>query len=242
MTYSPQKGWSTTKAFKGPRPSIESLAVQYQYAAGQSVTMTIDHEDANLATLSVSLDGADDGNNDADADGQPHPDSDVWSLSGSDIALSLYTHPLLRHCADNFPEQYKWMRENIPIMEAKGTWKAVLESYTHVGGGHDIVRKVLNAMMNGMDSYRKSTWVLKRTRTVASSKEGEIAMYGINWIFDYNTMISSEGLPSSLRFGLDTNLEWLKSTPSISINGTKMTVENTYEGADDFNDDFYTRA
>ena len=133
------------------------------------------------------------------------------------------------------------MRKSLKAIEANQTWVEVIQAYTYQGVQHDEVREILYMMMNGTSSYRKSTWVLKRTRTVSNSKEGTIAMGNVNRIFTYADMINMEGLPYSMRFGIDTSLEWLKATPTVTMNGNKLVVENEYTGAD-WDEHIYYRA
>ena len=241
-SYSPSRGWTTSRMFRGPMGSIESLAFAFQQSMGAVVTLSVAPEDAGLGTLTVNLDSANDGNNEAASNGEPQAESDQWTLSGQDIELSIWSHPTVKALADNCSAEYMWLRKSIKAVKDNGTWLEVLNAYTATGGCHDDVKDIFKLMMNGVESFRDSAYTLRRSRTINSQNEGIISIANVNKVFSLTQLQELEGLPTSLIFGLDSSLEWLKSTPSLSYAGNKMSCENEYTGALDWSPKLYSNA
>ena len=118
----------------------------------------------------------------------------------------------------------------------------MLNAYTATGGCHDDVKDIFKLMMNGVESFRDSAYTLRRSRTINSQNEGIISIANVNKVFSLTQLQELEGLPTSLIFGLDPALEWLKSTPSLSYAGNKMSCENEYTGALDWSPKLYSNA
>ena len=248
MQYSPRKGWHTTKKFRGPKNQIESMAVWLQNSGYRnSITMQVDPEEgAGIATLVIEYDDAQDGNNKPNPQtNEPKHDSDNWQVAGSSIEKSLWSHNQTQNLATNWSTNYAWLRREVKAcQDGSHEWLTVLNTaeQSATTDGDQLAIDLFRLWMNGTEAYRYSVWELKRTRTVGVVKQGLLSMANINRILSYNDMVNYEQLPTNLQFAIDTDLVWLKDTPSVTYDNNKLQISNSFTGAESFSNLLYYNA
>ena len=121
--WEPGKGWKATRTFEGEEAMIQSLANNYIANAGQFVRVDIKPKPPNLATMTVTFDGVQDGNRpQAEANGDPVADSDSFSLNGADSEKSIWSHSSVSALAEADHAGYQYLRTKVTEAEKDGTW------------------------------------------------------------------------------------------------------------------------
>ena len=242
-SYDPQKGWKATRVFEGDESYIQSLANSLVQSAPQYINVQIKPKPPGLATLTVTYDGIRDGSEPAaESDGQPTPDADSWSLTGSDYEKDLWSHSSIVSLAENHSGDYTWLRQNVALARKNNDWNDTIQSWNSVNFTNSATTLSLFKMFrDGVEAYTISQFVLKRQRGISHVAQGVVSVAYIGYQFTSGQMVAYEGLPSVLNFGLPSGGAWIKRTPSIEFDAItgKMSVSNEYWHADDWNTILY---
>ena len=245
-TWEPGKGWKANRVFEGPEAMIQSMANNIIATSGRFVRVDVKPKPPGLATLTVSFDGIADGNQpDADANGEPVPDADSWSLSGSDSEKSIWSHSSVTALAAADPDGWQYLRTKVTEAEKDGTWVNIINAwdanqFTNATTSDDALT-IFRALRDGVESYTVSTYILRRSRGISSASQGQVSVNYVGYTFTTAQLIAFEGLPTALNFGLPTTGKWLKRTPSIQFDAVtgKMSVDGEFWWAEDWNTQLY---
>ena len=207
---------------------IQSLANNYIANAGRFVRVDIKPKPPNLATMTVTFDGVQDGNRpQAEANGDPVADSDSFSLNGADSEKSIWSHSSVSALAEADHAGYQYLRTKVTEAEKDGTWVNIIDAWDSAqfvdSSSSDDALVIFKALRDGVESYTVSTYILRRTRGISSAAQGQVSVDYIGYTFTNEQLISYEGLPTALNFGLPSTGRWLKRTPSI--NSTQRPVK-----------------
>jgi hypothetical protein len=237
-TYTPAKGWKTSRKWQGPESSINALAAQLVYENGSFVNITIAAKEAGLAELTATFDDLQDGNeSEAEASGEPASDNDQWSLNGNDYEKDIWSHPTISALATGANKaDYDWLRKNLPPIQKNGTWQDVLDVWdSYTWADSSTTRSIFEMFRDGVEAYSVSQYVLRRSRSIRSQAQGQISVGYVGYQFTEAQLRTHEGLPTSLRFALPSSGTWIKRTPSVTFDGNKITVDNEFWHAEDWN-------
>jgi len=236
-TYTPQKGWKTSRKWQGPENAINALAATLVAESGSFVNITISPREAGLAELSATFDDLQDGNEPAaESSGEPYADNDQWSLQGNDYEKDIWSHPSVSALATTAKGDYDWLRKNLPPIQKNGTWQDILDvwdSYTWVDSV--TTKNLFKMFRDGVEAYSVSQYVLRRSRTIRNAAQGTVSVGHVGYQFTISDLQSHEGLPGTLKFAMPSGGTWIKRTPSVTFDGNKISVENEFWHADDWN-------
>ena len=242
VTFTPKGGWKTQRKWQGPRVSIEQMAAAYVAAYGQTINLTIEPLEPNLATLSVTFDKLEgDPPPEAKSDGSKEEETASWTLAGQNMELSLWTHQSVKDLAENCSDSYAWLRKNLKIVQDKGTWTEVLAAWPTTGSCDTKAKDIFKLFRDGVESYQHSAYVIRRSALIRNDAQGEVATGNINKVFTKAQLQSLEGMPTSLAFAVP-DIKWLKGTPTVTYQNNKLTAENEWIGADDWSSIIYSEA
>jgi len=242
-TYDPSTGWKASRVFEGELDHMQAMANSIVASSPKHVRVTVQPREGGLATLTVTFDGIADGSKPAQqSDGQPTPDSDNWSLTGSDYEKDIWSHPSIIALSTSAASDYNWLRKNLPPIQKNGTWQDVIDawhSYTWQDSATTL--SIFKMFRDGVEAYSISQFVLRRNRGISSAAQGQVSVGYVGYQFTKAQLESIEGLPVALDFGLPSTGTWLKRTPSISFDAVtgKMQADNEYWHADDWNNILY---
>ena len=246
--WSPNKGWTTSRKWVGESAAITSLAASIQAEQGAFVSMSVSPQDAGTAHLTVTLDDLQDGAEAAaQSNGEPEPDLDTWTLQGNDYEKDIWSHPSIRALATSAPDDYNWLRKNLPPIQKNGTWKDVIDAWyttlgsTGAGTWNDAATtlSIFKMFRDGIESWSLSQFVLRRSRTIKSRSQGTLSVSNVGKQFTVAQLQAFEGLPLALKFATPTSGTWIKRTPSVSYDGNKITCEGEFWHADDWHYTLY---
>jgi hypothetical protein len=242
VNYTPKTGWKTNKVYEGPYTSLQQMAAAFVAAYGVVVTVNLEHVLPNRGKLTVTFDRLEgDEPPEQNNDGTPQEEQASWSLTGQNMELSLWTHPIVKDLANNCTTQYSFLRKNLKIIESKGTFTEVLAAMPYNTDCEKNAVEVLKLFRDGVSSYQHSAYVLRRNAVLRNDAQGQIATGNVNKIYTTASLKTLEGLPNALSFAVP-NLQWLKSAPTISYQGSKLTADNEWVGADSWSTLLYAYA
>lgn len=304
LSYTPANGWVSAKQYVGTNDEIRALASQIKAektddAAGTppAVSLTVTPLEGGLSTLDVSYDD----------DIGTGAEFTQWSLQASDHEKNIWTHPTLRSLHNLCPDEYAWLRENVPLLQEKGTFDANLKAWscdlaanlhqhamrwnkknnwtattpptqnddeddqyevgsfwvapsldrsfvcanasyglavwTELGTACCTAGKaILTMFRDGIESYIISQYVLRKTITLPTSSKDVYALANVNKRVSVAEMTSKEGVPAGLKFAMPDYGEWLKKAPQVDYQRNKMTINQEYWHAEDWNNYIYQPA
>lgn len=304
LSYTPANGWVSAKQYVGTDEEIRALASQIKAektddAAGTppAVSLTVTPLEGGLSTLDVSYDD----------DIGTGAEFTQWALQASDHEKNIWTHPTLRSLHNLCPDEYAWLRENVPLLQEKGTFDAVLKAwgcdladnlfdhevlwdkknnwtatvvptvnddinYGYVIGSFWVSpnldrsfvctdnasgaalwaelgrhcctagKAILTMFRDGIESYIISQYVLRKTITLPTSSKDVYALANVNKRVSVAEMSSKEGVPAGLKFAMPDYGEWLKKAPQVDYQRNKMTINQEYWHAEDWNNYIYQPA
>lgn len=246
-TWEPGKGWKATRTWEGDEQMIQSMANNIIATSGRFVRCDIKPKPPGLATLTVSFDGIADGNQpSADPNtNEPVADADAWSLNGTDSERDIWSHESMRNLASNDPDGWHYLRTKATEASKDGTWVNHINAWDAAEfvdqATSDNALNIFRMLQSGVEAYFVSQFVLQRSRGISSASQGQVATDYVGYQFTAAQLISSEGLPSALNFGLPATGSWIKRTPSIQFDAVtgKMSVTNEYWHAYDWNNILY---
>ena len=242
INYTPKGGWKTSRKWKGPRDGIQSMAVSYVREFGNTINVSIEPLEPDLATLTITFDRLEgDPPPEAQEDGTKEEETASWTLTGQNMELSLWTHPQVKDLAENCPVSYSYLRKNLKIVQDKGTWTEVLAAWQENDDCDTKGKTVMKLFRDGITSYQHSAYVIRRSAIIRNDAQGTIATGNVNSIFTKAQLQSLEGMPSTLSFAVP-DIKWLKGAPTISLQNNKLTAENEWVGADDWSTYIYYNA
>ena len=231
--YDGAKGWVTSRRWRGTIDAVNSQAANLVREFGSRCNLTVNPDEAGLATLSASFDGVQDGEKKETKDtGEPVADSESWTLAGNDLSKSIYSSPALTTLLADYPADYDWLRVNIPIVKKNGTWQQVYAALTGAEAGGTL-KPIFKLFMDGVEEFSVSQFVLKLQRTIASGSKGRVSLANAGRQFTTAELISAEGVPSDLLFAVPDGA-WLKRTPTISYDGQKLSFDVEWWHADEW--------
>ena len=238
--YSPAKGWSTGRKWQGTEVAINALAAQLIAEGSDNINLTISPLDAGLATLAVTFDDLQDGDEpQAEASGEPVADNDTWTLQGNDFEKDIWSHPIVADLANTCPDEYDWLRKNLTAVQKNGTFKDVLDAYTGTTACDLKVKEIFKMFRDGVEAYSVSQYVLRRSRVIKSKAAGELSVDNVGEQFTLTQLRAVEGVPATLVFALPADGAWIKRTPTVNYDGNKISVENEYWHADSWHETLY---
>jgi len=100
---------------------------------------------------------------------------------------------------------------------------------------------IITYLRDGVEAFIVSQYVLRKSITMPTSTEDIYALQNVNKRLTPWMMENKEGVPAGLKFALPDYGEWLKKAPSITYERNKMTIEQEYWHAEDWNDYIYIR-
>ena len=125
-SFSPSAGWAKSYRWVGRHKDVVSKAYKIknektdeESGAPPAVNLTITPLGGGMSALDVSYDDGAASDN----------DSVAWDLQSADYEKDIWTHPLFQNLFATCPEDYKWLRENLPIIKEKGTFQAVEDAW-----------------------------------------------------------------------------------------------------------------
>ena len=101
---------------------------------------------------------------------------------------------------------------------------------------------ILTYFRDGIEAFIISQYVLRKSITMPTSSKDIYGLQNVNKLVTPWQMSNKEGVPAGLKFALPDYGEWLKKAPSVSYERNKMTIEQEYWHAEDWNDYIYARA
>ena len=242
-TWDPRSGWKSSRVFEGDETMIQSMANNIVSAAGQFVRVDVKPKPPNLATLTINYDGIADGNKpSADSQGEPVPDADSWSLQGTDSERDIWSHSSITSLASTDPNGWSVLRKKVAEAQKNANWQDIIDAWdSSQFSDSDYVLDIFKMLRDGVEAYSVSQFVLQRDRGISSAAQGTISVSYVGYQFTAAQLISFEGLPATLSFGLPSTGSWIKRTPSIQYDAVtgKMSVSNSYWHAYDWNSILY---
>jgi hypothetical protein len=103
-------------------------------------------------------------------------------------------------------------------------------------------KAILTMFRDGIESYIISQYVLRKTITLPTSSKDIYALANVNKRVSVAEMTSKEGLPEGLKFAMPDYGEWLKKAPQVDYARNKMTINQEYWHAEDWNNYIYLPA
>ena len=244
--WEPGKGWKATRVFEGDESMIQSMANNIIASAGQFVRVDVKPKPPNLAVMTVTYDGVQDGDLPAaDSNGEPVPDADSWSLNGTDSERDIWSHSSLTALANTDPSGWHYLRTKVTEAQKDGTWQNIVSAWDSNEfidtATSDDALAIFKMLRDGVEAYSVSQFVLSRNRGISSAAQGVVSVGYVGYQFTSAQLQAHEGLPFALNFGLPSTGSWIKRTPSIQFDAVsgKMSVSNEYWHAYDWNDILY---
>jgi len=118
----------------------------------------------------------------------------------------------------------------------KGTW-------VELGSACCAATKIiLSYFRDGIEAYIISQYVLRKTIVMPTSTKDIYGLANVNKRLTPWMMENKEGTPAGLKFAMPDYGEWLKKAPNVQYQRNKMTIEQEYWHAEDWNDYIYARA
>lgn len=222
--YDGSKGWITSRRWQGTIDAVNSHAANLVREFGSKCSLSIQPSAAGLATISASFDSIQDGANPAEAEaGNPVTDSESWTLTGNDLSKSIFASPPLLALLFLYPDDYEWLRVNLPIAKKNGTWQSIYAALTgnEAGGA---LKPIFRIFMDGAEEYSISQFVLKLSRSFSSSAAGQVSLDNAGRQYSTAELIAQENVPADLIFALPEGA-WLKRTPTIGYDGSKTSFD-----------------
>ena len=244
--WEPAKGWKATRVFEGDEAMIQSMANNIIASSGQFVRVDIKPKAPNLAVMTVTFDGVQDGDQPvAEANGEPVADADSWSLNGTDSERDIWSHSSLTSLAETDPNGWHYLRTKVTHAQKEGMWQNMINAwdssqYLDTATSDDALA-IFKMLRDGVEAYSVSQFVLSRNRGIRSAAQGTVSVSYVGYQFTAAQLQTHEGLPSALNFGLPSTGSWIKRTPSIQFDAVtgKMSVSNEYWHAYDWNSILY---
>ena len=228
-----KRGWTTTEKLRGEYSSICAFAMQ-QLGAYSSIN--ISPEEGGLASLTLTLDGADPAappKNPDPQSGAPVPDSEIWEMKGNDLTKDVWSHKRLKNLNST---DYLWLRENVKTAAEKGTWYAIEAAIT---SGE--LKKMFRLFMDGIENYSVAQYVLTRQLTTSGSSLGSFVTKGENLQYTTQQIIADFGVPNGIRFTLPQGA-WIMRTPTVNFDGAKWSNTVEWWHAEDWNEVLYPKS
>ena len=241
-TWDASKGWKTSRKWHGTHAAITGLAATIQAEQGRFVSMTVSPVDAGAATLTVSYDDLQDGDEpEAEASGEPEADQDTWTLQGNDYEKDIWSHPEIIALATNTKADYDWLRKNLPPIQKNGTWQDILDVWDTSFTWDDSTgtKEIFKMFRDGVEAYSVSQFVLRRSRSIKSAAQGTLAVDNVGKQFSLAQLQSSEDVPATLKFALPADGAWVKRTPTVNYSGNKVSADVEYWHADTWHEILY---
>ena len=245
-TWEPGKGWKANRVYEGPEEQIQAMANNIIATSGRFVRVDVKPKPPGLAQLQISFDGIADNNQpDAASNGEPVADADSFSLSGSDSEKSIWSHSAVTALAASDPDGWQYLRTKVTEAEKDGSWVNIINAWDTSQFANsttsDDALTIFKALRDGIESYTVSTYILRRTRGISSAAQGQVSVDYVGYTFSNAQLISYEGLPTALNFGLPSTGRWLKRTPSIQFDAVtgKMSVDGEFWWAEEWNSLLY---
>ena len=101
---------------------------------------------------------------------------------------------------------------------------------------------IITYFRDGIESYIISQYVLRKSITMPTSTKDIYALANVNKRLTSWMMDNLEGVPAGLKFAMPDYGEWLKKAPNVQYQRNKMTIDQEYWHAEDWNDYIYARA
>jgi len=240
-TWTPGKGWTTSRKWHGTHAAITGLAATIQAEQGRHVSMTVSPVDAGAATLTVSYDDLQDGDEpEAESNGEPEAEQDTWTLQGNDYEKDIWSHPSIKDLATTAKDDYDWLRKNLPPIQKNGTWQDVLDVWSGFNfDDPDTTEEIFKMFRDGVEAYSVSQFVLRRNRTFKSAALGTLLVDDVGKQFTLADLKTWEDVPDELDFALPADGAWVKRTPTVNYSGTKITADVEYWHADSWHEILY---
>lgn len=100
---------------------------------------------------------------------------------------------------------------------------------------------IITYLRDGVEAFIVSQYVLRKSITMPTSTKDIYALQNVNKRLTPWMMENKEGVPTGLKFALPDYGEWLKKAPSVTYERNKMTIDQEYWHAEDWNDYIYVR-
>lgn len=239
--WEPKKGWRTSRVWVGGSAEITALAAQIQFESGAFVSMTVSPQDGGVSRLIATFDDiGDDSKPEATSNGEPEADLDTWTLQGNDMEKSIWSHPSISDLANTATADYDWLRKNLPPIQKNGTWEDVIAAWAgFIFVDSATTLKIFKMFRDGVESYSVSQFVLRRTRTIKNKAQGTLSVSNVGKQFTIAQLRTAEQLPAVTRFAMPAAGAWIKRTPTVNFDNTKVTCDGEFWHADTWSDILY---
>ncbi len=242
LSYSPATGWVSAKSYIGTDEEIRKLAAQIKKEKEQetegapaAVNLSVSPIGGGLSQLDASYDN----------DIEETSTTTTWSLQANEYEKDIWSHPTVRSLYNLCPTEYKWLRENLPIVREKGTWTDVLNAWSCATASDQCcvsARNIFTYFRDGIENYIISSYVLRKSISMPVATNTTYALANVNKRVSVAQMTANEGVPTGLVFALPNYGEWLKKAPSVNYERGKIQIDQEYAHAEDWNDWIYAAA
>jgi hypothetical protein len=103
-------------------------------------------------------------------------------------------------------------------------------------------KAILTMFRDGIESYIVSQYVLRKTIVLPTTSKDVYALANVNKRVNVGEMTTKEGVPAGLKFAMPDYGEWLKKAPQVDYARNKMTINQEYWHAEDWNNYIYQPA
>lgn len=182
----------------------------------------------------------------------------AWDCTASDVSPYSVNHSLENHFSATVPPTHPTLGAASTAAEFGVTYsvgsvwldKTNSKAYYLGSGGWVAVNNscclaakvILTYFRDGIESYIISQYVLRKSITLPTSTKDIYGLANVNKRVNPWQMENKEGTPTGLKFAMPDYGEWLKKAPSVQYERTKMTIEQEYWHAEDWNDYLYQQA
>lgn len=230
--WSRSDGYYTLRRWNGTKNYIQGLQISVQLGA-DSYEITNDGPLYFLTARYSKVAGA--GGAVAEAA------TEVWELDGEDFTKHIFTSATVAALVavnDDITRQIE------KAVDSGESFASFAWSYGSLSAAQQAtVKRIFNLIKDGTDSYRSSSYVLRRIRR-ASPAFSFGAEANVNKVYARALLLSAyPTIPSDIQTGMPSGGFWLKGTPSrkqSSDNKFDHVVEFVY--ADSYSTDLYTAA